>query len=216
MNRQEHWDRVYATKAVTDVSWFQKTASMSLSCIRDVHPELDATIADVGAGASTLVDGLLAAGYRQITVLDLAALALDATRARLGAAARDVTWIAGDVLTHAFPASSIDVWHDRAVFHFLTSAADRAAYVAQVRRALRPGGHIIVGTFAADGPQKCSGLDVCRYAPDALHREFGDDFALLHSAREAHITPGGGVQLFQFCTCRLHAHESVPAHGAAA
>jgi 2-polyprenyl-3-methyl-5-hydroxy-6-metoxy-1,4-benzoquinol methylase len=205
MSDRAHWDHVYATKAAATVSWFQATPATSLALIEAAQPDRAAKIGDVGAGASALVDGLLAAGFRDITALDLAASPTRALLIASADAARSVTWIAGDVLTHEFPAGAFDVWHDRAVFHFLTSAEDRAAYVATVRHALRPGGHVIIGTFAEDGPRTCSGLDVCRYSAEALHKEFGAEFALVSNIREAHRTPGGSTQQFQFCTFRFDA-----------
>ena len=201
MRTQQHWDQVYATKAVTGVSWFQPEAEQSLRLISAVAPTRDARVLDVGAGASTLVDGLLAAGFARPALLDLAAAALDASKARLGAAAAGVDWYVGDVLTYPFPPAQFDVWHDRAVFHFLTTPADRARYVSQVRRALKPGGHVVIGTFAEDGPTRCSGLAVCRYSAEALHAEFGDEFHLVTAARETHITPSGAEQRFQYCVC---------------
>ncbi len=165
-------------------------------------PERRARIVDIGAGAATLVDGLLKSGYRNLTVLDLSASALALAQQRLGSASAAVTWQADDVLTAAFPQSSFDLWHDRAVFHFLTNPADRARYVAQAHHAVRRGGLVLVATFAADGPTRCSGLDVVRYSPEALHAEFGTRFELLESHREVHTTPSGSQQAFTYCVCR--------------
>jgi SAM-dependent methyltransferase len=138
-----------------------------------------------------------------VTVFDLSAAALAAARARLGPSAAAVRWIEGDILTASLPSLAFDVWHDRAVFHFLTSQEDRRAYVAQVLRAVKPGGHVIVATFAEDGPERCSGLPVMRYSAEALHAEFGPSFALMAQEREAHQTPAGAVQPFVYCYCRL-------------
>jgi SAM-dependent methyltransferase len=201
MDRRTHWERVYTEKQPDQVSWFQAEAALSLDLIAR-HAAPEAAIADIGGGASRLVDGLLARGFRDLRVLDLSATALDAARSRLGAAAAGVRWVVADVLTAEFAPASIDVWHDRAVFHFLTDPADRARYVAQVRRAVRPGGLVLVATFAEDGPLKCSGLEVARYSPDALHAEFGEGFAVVEREREAHHTPSGGVQWFTYCLCR--------------
>lgn len=203
MSEKQHWETVYETKPADMVSWFQPSADRSRALIQRVAPDLDAPIIDVGGGASVLVDDLLHLGYRNITVLDLAASALGIARARLGAAASNVRWIEGDVRTVALPASTYAVWHDRAVFHFLTEAADRAAYVAQVRRAVRPGGFVIVATFAEDGPTKCSGLPVARYSADSLHDEFGAAFELMTTEREQHETPAGTQQAFIYCLCRM-------------
>jgi len=198
VDAKRHWERVYESKAPTEVSWFQREARISLDLITRVGPTSDAVI-DVGGGASTLVDGLLERGYADITVLDIAACALDAARVRLGSLSARVNWIAADVLHHAFHPREYDVWHDRAVFHFLTSVADRRTYVEQVARAVRPGGAVIVATFAEDGPSKCSGLDVCRYSPKALDAEFGPGFELRTNVREEHVTPTGKIQRFQYC-----------------
>ena len=202
MDEKRHWETVYETKPTDAVSWFQSTAERSLALIRRVAPDLDAPIIDVGGGASVLVDDLLRSGYRDLTVLDLAGSALAVARARLGEAAAHVHWIEGDVRSVPLAKSRYAVWHDRAVFHFLTDASDRAAYVEQVRRAVRPGGFVLVATFAEDGPTRCSGLPVARYSADALHDEFGDEFQLLSSEREEHTTPSGARQSFVYCLCR--------------
>lgn len=157
----------------------------------------------MGGGASTLVDGLIDAGYRNVTVLDLAPSALAIAQERIGTRAHRVTWIAGDVLDAPLPADSYAVWHDRAVFHFLTDPEERTRYVAQTRRAVRPGGHAIVASFGPEGPTRCSGLDVVRYSPDSMHEEFGEGFRLLDSVREDHHTPSGAIQAFVYCLCRV-------------
>lgn len=204
MDRLAHWEHVYRTKAPDQVSWFQADASLSFDLIRRNASSLETAIIDVGAGASSLVDHLLAAGYRNITVLDLSAAALAQSQLRLEPSGMDhgVTWRHADVLTAGLPEAGFDLWHDRAVFHFLTDAADRAQYVAQVRRAVRPGGFVLVATFAEDGPTRCSGLDVVRYAPQQLHSEFGNDFQLVDSLREEHATPSGARQAFTYCLFR--------------
>lgn len=201
MNIQRHWDEVYATKPAQAVSWYQPHAALSLELIRRTGAGRDAAIIDVGGGASTLVDDLLADGYRDLTVLDLSAAALDVARRRLGHAAGAVRWLDGDVTAAALPARRFDVWHDRAVFHFLTEAAQRRAYVEQVMRAVKPGGHVIVATFAPDGPLQCSGLPVMRYSADSLHDEFGAAFELVEHRDESHLTPAGKVQHFIYCHC---------------
>ena len=203
MSRDEHWESVYRSKASTQVSWYQPEAALSLELIRRVAPDTDATIIDVGGGASTLVDGLVDAGYDAVTVLDIAPTALGVARDRLASRAAGIAWVAADVVTAPLPSGAYDVWHDRAVFHFLTDANDRARYVAQVRRTVRPGGHVIVASFASDGPTRCSGLDVVRYSPEAMHAEFGTGFRLLDSVREDHHTPTGVMQSFVYCLCRV-------------
>lgn len=196
-SRQNHWQNVYTTKDEESVSWFQDRPEASLKLItRDGLPT-DARIIDVGAGASRLVDALLAAGYANLTMLDIAPAALDQARARLGRHAETVEWVAADI-TAWTPPVAFDVWHDRAVFHFLTEASDRAAYRAALEAGVRPGGRAIIGTFAPDGPQKCSGLPVVRYSPEALAAELGAGFRLIDSLSETHHTPTGAVQHFQF------------------
>lgn len=202
MQSKSHWERVYSTKATTAVSWFQEHAQHSLSLIRDTKVPSSASIIDVGGGASTLVDDLLANGYSKITVLDLSAVALAAAKTRLGALGDSVQWVEADVIKATLPAYSFDVWHDRAAFHFLTSPEERQVYVQAVLRSVKPGGHVIVATFAEDGPTQCSGLPVMRYRADELHAEFGAPFELLRHDKEEHHTPFGTVQQFVYCYCR--------------
>ena len=203
MERSAHWEQVYRTKGPDQVSWFQAEAQLSRRLIERVAPDRAAPVIDIGAGASTLVDGLLASGYDNLTVLDLSVSALALTQQRLGHASEMVHWQAADVLSAAFAEGAYSVWHDRAVFHFLTDPADRARYVAQVRRAVRPRGHVLVATFAEDGPSRCSGLAVARYSPASLHAEFGASFDLVESHRELHTTPAGAQQAFTYCVCRV-------------
>lgn len=209
MDQASHWEQVYRTTGPDRVSWFQPEARLSLELIQQAVPSRDAAIIDVGAGASTLVDGLLTAGYGRITVLDLSAAALAQAQTRLSPAGSAVVWHQADVLTVELPAAAFDVWHDRAVFHFLTDAADRSRYVAQVRHAVRPGGFVLVATFAEDGPTRCSGLDVARYSSETLHHEFGNDFQLVQSRREEHSTPWGTPQIFTYCLCRYQPQLSL-------
>lgn len=201
MASKSHWEEVYTTKSSDAVSWYQPHAILSLDLIRRVSLAKSSRIVDVGGGTSNLVDDLLAQGMTNVSVLDISGAALDVARHRLGERANGVRWIEGDITTVDLEKASIDVWHDRAVFHFLTSAEDRAAYVAQVRHAVRPGGHVIVAAFGPNGPLQCSGLPVVRYAPDALHAEFGDAFELLEHIKEDHQTPSGAVQHFVYCHC---------------
>ncbi len=210
---RDHWQSVYKEKAPEEVSWFQREPRLSHSLITRAAGSPDARIVDVGGGASTLVDSLLASGYKNITVLDLAKASLDRAQARLGANSIQATWLTADVLSFAFPPQGVDVWHDRAVFHFLTRAEDRDRYVAQVKRAVRPGGHVLVATFAEDGPTRCSGLSVVRYTSVQLHGVFGPGFVLEESARETHTTPSGVHQPFTYCLCRW---EPEPSERAAA
>lgn len=205
MQPREHWDRVYSGMAAEAVSWYQEHADRSLGLIRRAGVPLDAPLIDVGGGASTLVDDLLAANYRDITVLDLSDAALATARTRLGDRAGSVRWLTADVTTASLPAHAYALWHDRAVFHFLTAPEDRRAYVKQVLRSVRPGGHVIVATFAEDGPLRCSGLPVMRYDAAGLHAEFGDAFELVEHERELHRTPSGATQPFTWCHCRAPA-----------
>ena len=208
MDPRIHWQKVYGTRKPTEVSWYQPVAAVSLAMIGRVASDHVAAIVDVGGGASTLVDGLLAEGYTNVTVLDVSATALAEASARLAGAAARVTWLEANVLDARLPHNAYDVWHDRAVFHFLTDLADRRRYVQQVHGAVRVGGYVMVATFAPDGPMKCSGLDVVRYAPEELHAQFGSDFQLLDSAREEHHTPAGTIQPFVYCLCRMHGPRS--------
>jgi SAM-dependent methyltransferase len=201
VDHRQHWEAVYRSRAADQVGWFQPHAVSSLRLIADCAGP-DAHIIDVGGGASVLVDDLLDAGYRNLTVLDLAESALAFSRARLGARAASVQWIAADITRAELPAARYDVWHDRAVFHFLTNPADRARYVEQALKSVKPGGHVIIAAFGPGGPLQCSGLDVVRYAPDALHAEFGAPFRLIGHETEIHRTPAGGEQEFVYCYCR--------------
>lgn len=193
---KSHWEQVYGSKAPEAVSWYAPHLDESLDYIRRTGVSTDASIIDVGGGESTLVDDLLEAGYTRVSVLDLSERALAVCRERLGERA-------ADVLDHAFPPNSVDIWHDRAVFHFLTDAEQRQRYVAQVLKALKPGGYAIVGTFGPQGPAQCSGLPVARYSSGELHAQFGASFRLLDHATTVHTTPWGASQQFVYCYCRL-------------
>jgi SAM-dependent methyltransferase len=201
MSSQQHWESVYGAKAPDQVSWFRPHLETSLSFIERAAPNKAVRIIDVGGGESTLVDDLLARGYHNLTVLDISRTAMDVTKSRLGAAAGRVDWIVAEVTSAELPPHAYDIWHDRAVFHFLTSPTDRAAYVRQVSRSVKPGGHVVIGTFGPEGPTKCSGLVVQRYDADALHEEFGRRFCLIDSLEELHQTPSGATQQFLYCFC---------------
>ena len=198
-----HWEKVYATKAPDQVSWYRPHLEMSLSLIERAAGGVSASIIDVGGGESTLVDDLLARGYQNITVLDLSQAAIDVTKKRLKEAADRVHWITADVTTVELEPGAYDIWHDRAVFHFLTSMEKRLAYVNAVARAVKRGGHVIVSTFGLEGPTKCSGLEVMRYDADSLHRQFDSRFRLVESSKELHHTPFGTTQQFLYCCCRI-------------
>lgn len=203
MQSKEHWEHVYTTKSTAEVSWFQEHAEQSVHLIEQTGVAKNASLIDVGGGASTLVDDLLGKGYSDISVLDLSETALAAAKKRLGMRVSDVSWLAGDITQIKLPRHAYDVWHDRAVFHFLTTPDDRMAYVNTVLSAVKPGGYVIVATFAEDGPEKCSGLPVMRYSPDGLHAQFGAPFTLLQREREEHHTPFGTIQKFIYCLCRI-------------
>ncbi len=202
VDNKQHWEHVYRSKRPEEVSWYRPHLDLSLRFIEQAAADLNAAIIDVGGGESTLVDDLLARGYRDVSMLDLSDTALEVTRARLGARAALVHWLSGDVLAFPFSPDRYDIWHDRAVFHFLTDPAERAAYVRQVQRAVKPGGHVIVAAFGPQGPDKCSGLEVVRYAPESLHGQFGPAFRLLMHLSEVHQTPWGTAQQFTYCFCR--------------
>jgi SAM-dependent methyltransferase len=205
-DNKQHWETVYSSKPSDAVSWYQPHADRSLQLIQATGLGPQTKVIDVGGGASTLVDDLLLHGYQDVSVMDLSASALAVARARQAPMEARVQWLVADVTTAELPAHAFDVWHDRAVFHFLTRAEDRRAYVAQVLRSVKPGGHVIVATFADDGPLQCSGLPVMRYAPEGLHAEFGEPFTLVAHQREAHTTPFGTVQQFVYCYCRAPEH----------
>jgi ubiquinone/menaquinone biosynthesis C-methylase UbiE len=201
MAERGHWDRVYQSKDATHVSWYRPRLDQSIDLITRTGIGPDAAIADVGGGASTLVDDLLDRGFRNLTVVDISAAPLEATKHRLGARAAQVTWRVGDVTTMDFPAHAFDLWHDRAVFHFLTDEGDRRAYIERVCRSVRQGGFVIVATFGPHGPEKCSGLPVAHYSADELHHAFGGAFRLLEHRVEQHHTPWGAEQEFVYCLC---------------
>lgn len=201
VSREQHWQEVYSTKGEDEVSWFQDRPQTSLDLIAQTGLTPDASLIDIGGGASRLVDALLAADWRDIAVLDIAGAALAKARERLGPQGAGVDWIVADI-TQWRPQRRYDLWHDRAVFHFLTDAADRAAYKAALRAAVAPGGHVVIGSFAPDGPERCSGLPVQRYSPDSLQAELGPDFVLQQALQEEHHTPAGRLQHFQFSRFR--------------
>lgn len=204
--RQQHWDRVYESRGTQALTWYQLHAATSLRLIRQSGLDKNAAIIDVGGGSSTLVADLLNQGYTNLTVLDVSPTALAASRAQLADMASRVTWIEADITRAELPANTVDLWHDRALFHFLTGPGDRAAYVAAVTRSVKPGGYVIVAAFAESGPKNCSGLPVVRYRPETLLSALGDGFALLEHSSEDHRTPGGLVQPFIYCLFQNRTH----------
>ncbi|MDE2593836.1 MAG: class I SAM-dependent methyltransferase [Burkholderiales bacterium] len=202
MHNKEHWEHVYTSKATDAVSWFQAHATLSLDLIESTGMGRDAALIDVGGGASTLMDDLLDRGYTNLSTLDLSGAALAASQARLGKKAASVRWLEADITTADLPVHAYDIWHDRAVFHFLTDPVQRQAYVNAVLRAVKPRGHVIVATFAEDGPTQCSGLPVMRYSATQLHAAFGSPFELIRHEEETHATPFGTQQRFVYCHFR--------------
>lgn len=203
MDAKRHWENIYAKKAPHAVSWYRPHLETSLALIERATDIRAASIIDIGGGESTLVDDLLARGCQNITVLDLSEKAIQVTKQRLGTAAQKVHWIAEDIQRARLPHRGFDVWHDRAVFHFLTTEEQRIAYVRQAAYAVKRGGHVIVSTFGPEGPTECSGLEVVRYDADSLHDEFGVRFKLVESSEELHETPTGTTQQFLYCFCRV-------------
>ena len=203
MDSKQHWEKVYATKAPEAVSWFAPHLETSLNLIHQATQNKNAAIIDIGGGEATLVDDLLAEGYQDVSVLDISQNAIDVARARIGEKSEQVRWYCADITSATLPQHAFDVWHDRAVFHFLTEDAQRLKYVEQVMRSVKHGGHVIISTFGPEGPEKCSGLDVVRYDASGLHGQFGKIFKLINSSTELHQTPMGTTQQFLYCFCRM-------------
>ena len=203
MDVKTHWEKIYTTKAPDQVSWYRSHLETSLALIMRAVSDRAGSIIDVGGGESTLVDDLLEEGFQNITVLDVSQAAIEVNKTRLGEKASGVCWLVADITQVELEPNVYDVWNDRAVFHFLTAQEQRAAYVRQVARAVKPGGHVIVSTFGPEGPTKCSGLDVVRYDAESLHDEFGPRFSLVESSKEIHQTPFGTTQQFLYCYCRV-------------
>ena len=202
MSRKDHWEQVYSTKPTEKLGWYKLHLQTSLTWIKGLGLPLDAPIIDVGGGASTLVDDLLDAGYRSITVLDISAKAMSSAKARLGEKAGLVTWLDGDITSVDLPIHSYELWHDRATFHFLTMIEQQRKYRDNVLKTLRPGGHLIIGTFAPEAPPQCSGLPVQRYSAEQLADTLGGEFELKRHHLELHITPGGVEQMYLYCLFR--------------
>lgn len=196
-----HWEDIYRTKDWSALSWHARTPSRSLDLVMGTGVGAAASVIDVGGGDSQLVDALLERGLA-VTVLDLSPKALALSKERLGSRANDVTWLQGDVTRIALPANHYDLWHDRAVFHFLTEEADRARYIEAAASVLKRGGMAVIGTFALDGPTRCSGLDVVQYSPESLAAAFGPAFHLVHGISDVHLTPWGTEQRFTFVVLR--------------
>jgi SAM-dependent methyltransferase len=202
MSREQHWQKVYQTKAPDAVSWYRPHLEVSIELLERAGLASDSRLIDVGGGASTLVDDLLARGLRHVTVLDVSAEALAIARRRLGARESEVTWLAADVLEAGLEPGGFDLWHDRAVFHFLTDSVDAMRYAAQAAAAVRGGGHAVIGGFAPDGPEKCSGLPVARRSAEDIAAILGPAFRLVEKRAQQHVTPAGAVQSFNYALLR--------------
>ena len=203
MQTSEHWEDIYRNKRFDAVSWYAPHLGESLRLMEHLCPDKTAAIVDIGGGESTLVDDLLQRRYLDVSVLDISATAIDFTKQRLGTKAQQVSWRVGDITQYDFGAKRFDLWHDRAVFHFLTDPAARQRYVDLVRRIVKPGGYVLMATFGPNGPLQCSGLDVVRYDEQNLHHEFGEGFILQGSELSQHHTPMGTDQQFLYCWCRV-------------
>lgn len=203
MDQETHWEKIYRQKAADAVSWYRRHLEKSLALIERAAADSNASIIDVGGGESTLVDDLLVRGFKNLTVLDISQTAIDVTKKRLGPASEQVHWLVADITQAELAPGAYEIWHDRAVFHFLNDDNQRSSYVRQVMRAVRAGGHVVVSTFGPEGPTKCSGLEVVRYDADSLHDEFGTRFRMVESSTELHQTPLGTKQQFLYCYCRV-------------
>ena len=197
MNRKTHWENIYTDQSPLAVSWFQKEPQLSLQLITNTGLSTEAAIIDIGGGASVLIDHLYERGFTHLAVLDISGTALSHAKQRLGSTAEQIEWLETDVTTFVAP-HPFDIWHDRAVFHFLTEAADRRRYVDTLKQTLKPGGHLILAAFAIGGPTRCSGLDIVQYDADKLGRELGEDFTLVEQVSEIHVTPSNQEQLFGY------------------
>lgn len=207
MNQREHWERVYTSRQPHEVGWYAPHLRTSLTWIRDLSLPKGARIIDVGGGASTLVDDLLTEGYQHVAVLDLSPAALSVVKTRLGREADRVVWLEGDITSIELPAHSFDLWHDRAVLHFLTEPEGMRKYVNCLREALKPGGYAIIGTFSPEAPPRCSGLPLERYTIEAMQELLGKEFTLQRHHKELHVTPGGTEQMYLYCQLQREANH---------
>ena len=199
METKAHWENVYRTKSHTGVSWYKPRLNRSLRLVSKIGLRPNDRIIDIGGGSSTLVDDLLDRGFEEISVLDISPAALEVSKQRLGEKAPKVKWIEADITKIKLPPNHYDLWHDRAVFHFLTNRKERQKYIAVLASSLKAGGHLIVAAFNLEGPQKCSGLDVIRYSPETLQKELGGSFSLMSHVDEIHKTPFKNTQNFVYC-----------------
>lgn len=207
MSTKAHWEAVFRKKQGDEVSWYQPHLLLSMRLFARAGVSAESRVIDIGGGVSTLVDDLLAEGVQDVTVLDISSEALAKTKKRLGARAAGVRWIEADVTHAELPASYYDIWHDRAVFHFLVNPEERAAYINTLDSALRPSAYVIIATFASDGPTRCSGLPTMRYSPEELQAELGPHYELIDAEPEHHRTPSGAEQRFMYCLLQRRAEE---------
>ncbi len=203
MSNKDHWEKVYGSKASEAVSWYAPHLETSLKLIHQASANKNSAIIDIGGGESTLVDDLITEGYQDISVLDISQKAIDVAKERLGKSADMVHWYCADINQATLPQNYFEVWHDRAVFHFLTEEYQRVKYIEQVTQSVRHGGYVIMSTFGPEGPEKCSGLDVVRYDSEKLHGQFGKGFKLIDSSTEIHKTPMNTTQQFLYCFYRM-------------
>ena len=197
-NRKDHWERIYQKHSPTEVGWYQAYPERSLKLIHNTGADTDSSIIDVGGGTSTLAKHLLDKGYEKLAVLDISGNSIERAKSQLGEKSSEINWIEADVTKYSF-IEQYDIWHDRAVFHFLTKTEDRKGYINSLNQALKLNGHLIIATFGLDAPPKCSGLSVARYSPETLQSELGDNFNLVKAFVEDHLTPSGVRQEFTFC-----------------
>jgi SAM-dependent methyltransferase len=203
MTTKAHWDKVYSSKPAQAVSWFAPHLETSLKLIHEASTRKDTAIIDIGGGESTLVDDLFSEGYRNLSVLDISQKAIDVAKGRMGQNANRIQWYCADITQACLPEAYFDIWHDRAVFHFLTKQSYRDQYIERVKRSVKHGGYVIMATFGPEGPTQCSDLDIVRYDSKSLHNQFGDAFQLLESSTEIHQTPMGTTQQFLYCFYRV-------------
>jgi len=205
MNLKDHWQQTYSSRLAEKLGWYTPHLTTSLSWIKALNLSLEEPVIDIGGGMSTLVDDLLEMGYRSISVLDISENAIATARLRLAEKADQVTWLEGDITSIDLPARGYELWHDRAVFHFLTEPGQQRMYRDNLLKALKPGGHLIIGTFAPEAPAMCSGLPVQRYSAEQLKNTLGEEFELVRQHNELHITPGGVEQMYLYCQFRRKA-----------
>ena len=204
LDKQEHWNSIYASKQEEELGWYEPELKISFSLLTGSAPDKQTPVIDIGGGTSTLVDDLVEEGYEDVTVLDISEEALSKAKTRLGSKSGNVTWISGDMTSVTLPENRFTIWHDRAVFHFLTTPEERRKYMDNLRHALRPGGTAIIATFTPEAPAICSGLPVERYTPEKLQAVLGDEFTLNHHQKDLHITPSGVEQMYLYTQFSFH------------